>query len=322
MVTKSKVLGKSFHAKVLLFGEYSVIQGGKALVIPFSKFSGALELPENLPVHESGSAKSNLFIQQFLEYLIVHKNHSSVLFPLDTDRLAADVANGLFFRSDIPLGYGLGSSGALVAAIASEYGQDIPFAKQRGGSISAEKALKLKTQLAFMESFFHGSSSGLDPMGSLLGRPFIYSPENGFTFPSLPIFEPAMQKQIFLIDTGRTRDTLSLVAWFNEQVKNRNINAELLKSINEVIITAIREKKPGLFDDFLAQLSVFQLEVMKPMIPLHLHELWEEGIQHRQYTLKLCGSGGGGYMLGFTSHWKEVEEVFLQKGFKAIPVTV
>lgn len=36
------------------------------------------------------------------------------------------------------------------------------------------------------------------------------------------------------------------------------------------------------------------------MIPLQFHELWQKGIETNEYYLKLCGSGGGGYILGFT----------------------
>jgi mevalonate kinase len=36
------------------------------------------------------------------------------------------------------------------------------------------------------------------------------------------------------------------------------------------------------------------------MIPEQFHELWQKGIETNDYYLKLCGSGGGGYILGFT----------------------
>jgi len=36
------------------------------------------------------------------------------------------------------------------------------------------------------------------------------------------------------------------------------------------------------------------------MIPSEFHALWKKGIDTNAYYLKLCGSGGGGYMLGFT----------------------
>ena len=36
------------------------------------------------------------------------------------------------------------------------------------------------------------------------------------------------------------------------------------------------------------------------MIPQQFHQLWKNGIKTNDYYLKLCGSGGGGYILGFT----------------------
>ena len=36
------------------------------------------------------------------------------------------------------------------------------------------------------------------------------------------------------------------------------------------------------------------------MIPKQFHSLWEKGLETNDYYLKLCGSGGGGYILGFT----------------------
>jgi mevalonate kinase len=36
------------------------------------------------------------------------------------------------------------------------------------------------------------------------------------------------------------------------------------------------------------------------MIPSAFHALWQKGIDSNAYYLKLCGSGGGGYILGFT----------------------
>jgi len=36
------------------------------------------------------------------------------------------------------------------------------------------------------------------------------------------------------------------------------------------------------------------------MIPKQFHEVWKNGIETNEYFLKLCGSGGGGYILGFT----------------------
>jgi len=34
------------------------------------------------------------------------------------------------------------------------------------------------------------------------------------------------------------------------------------------------------------------------MIPLGLQELWKEGLEKKEFVLKLCGAGGGGLLLG------------------------
>jgi mevalonate kinase len=48
------------------------------------------------------------------------------------------------------------------------------------------------------------------------------------------------------------------------------------------------------------KLSMVVLNNFKPMIPEQFHAIWQKGIDTNDYYLKLCGSGGGGYILGFT----------------------
>jgi mevalonate kinase len=55
--------------------------------------------------------------------------------------------------------------------------------------------------------------------------------------------------------------------------------------------------------------SQMQLKLFRPMIPKSIQLLFEEGITNNDYLLKLCGSGGGGFMLGFSNshkkqHWE------------------
>ena len=56
------------------------------------------------------------------------------------------------------------------------------------------------------------------------------------------------------------------------------------------------------------QLSKVVLNNFKPMIPVQFHELWKKGIDTNDYYLKLCGSGGGGYILGFTQNIDKAKE--------------
>jgi mevalonate kinase len=46
------------------------------------------------------------------------------------------------------------------------------------------------------------------------------------------------------------------------------------------------------------------LNNFKP-IPEQFHAIWQKGIDTNDYYLKLCGSGGGGYILGLPKTWNE-----------------
>ena len=51
------------------------------------------------------------------------------------------------------------------------------------------------------------------------------------------------------------------------------------------------------------------LEYFSPMIPVSFHDLWKKGIESNAYYLKLCGSGGGGYILGFTPDYNKAQRL-------------
>ena len=56
-------------------------------------------------------------------------------------------------------------------------------------------------------------------------------------------------------------------------------------------------------------LSSLVLQNFDKMIPNSLFQFWKEGINTDNYYLKLCGSGGGGYFLGFTKDFKSVKKI-------------
>ena len=102
---------KIFNSKVLLFGEYSIIKESMALSIPYDVFGGELGFKSDKSIDPELRDFS-----KFLKNLETRKE-----FDFDFDSFAFDVGRGLFFDSSIPQGYGLGSSGALVASIYSKY---------------------------------------------------------------------------------------------------------------------------------------------------------------------------------------------------------
>ena len=85
--------------------------------------------------------------------------------------------NNMHFDSSIPQGYGVGSSGALVAAIYDKYADDKITVLE---NLTRDKLLKLKAIFSKMESFFHGKSSGLDPLNSYLSLPILINSKDQF----------------------------------------------------------------------------------------------------------------------------------------------
>ena len=130
--------GPLFYSKILLFGEYGIIKDSKGLSIPYNFYNGALKVDENPSVE---AIKSNESLGRFVSYLEQLQEEQPALVTFAIDSLKADVARGMYFDSSIPQGYGVGSSGALVAAIYDKYAQNKITVLE---NLTREKLLQLK----------------------------------------------------------------------------------------------------------------------------------------------------------------------------------
>ncbi len=289
--------GPLFYSKILLFGEYGIIKDSKGLSIPYNFFKGALKTNSN--VSESAK-KSNQSLRNFVVYLEDVQNQKPNLVSFDLARLKKDVEEGMYFDSSIPQGYGIGSSGALVAAIYDKYAKDKITVLE---NLTREKLLKLKAIFGSMESFFHGKSSGLDPLNSYLSLPILINSQDNIESTSIPSQNYEGKGAVFLLDSGSTGETAPMVQLFMEKMKNegfRNmLKNQFIKHTDACVEDFVTGNMKSLFGN-LKQLSHVVLDNFKPMIPAKFHQLWQQGIDTNDYYLKLCGSGGGGYILGFT----------------------
>lgn len=287
--------GPLFYSKILLFGEYGIIKDSKGLSIPYNFFKGALKTDEN-PSHEA--VKSNQSLIGFAEH--IGNLQADGLFEFDIESLRNDVSDGMYFDSSIPQGYGVGSSGALVAAIYDKYALDKITVLE---NLTREKLLKLKTIFGQMESFFHGKSSGLDPLNSYLSLPILINSKDNIESTSLPTQNRAGKGAVFLLDSGITGETAPMVQIFMEQMKQEGFRSMLkdkfIKHTDACVDHFLNGDIKSLFGH-MKQLSHVVFDNFKPMIPKQFHDLWKRGIETNDYYLKLCGSGGGGYILGFT----------------------
>ena len=288
-----------YYSKVILFGEYSMIFDATALMIPLKRFSAQWQLP--LSFNQATSLPSNQSLKRFCQYLSENETLSSLF---DLQALKKDLDEGLFLASNVPSGYGLGSSGTLVAAVYDRY------ALQK-----TEDYFQMKTLFGQMESHFHGSSSGIDPLQCYLGKPFKITPK-GVELLSDDFLKKDIH--ICLIDTKIKSNTKPLVDHFKQQREDAAFlscfQSEYVPCVT-ACIDAIIEDSKELFFNSLKQLTKGQIEFLCPMITDNTMDLFTTDFDFN-FGVKISGSGGGGYVLGFTDDVKKASE--LLKDFEVI----
>ncbi len=302
--------GPLFYSKILLFGEYGIIKDSKGLSIPYNFFKGALKTDATL---SATAQKSNDNLKLFAKHLEEIQQEKMPVATFDLAALQQDLDNGMYFDSSIPQGYGIGSSGALVAAIYDKYANEKITVLE---NLTREKLLTLKAIFGKMESFFHGKSSGLDPLNSYLSLPILINSKNNIESTSIPSQNVEGKGAVFLLDSGITGETAPMVQIFMEKMKHEGFRSVLkdqfIKHTDACVEDFITGNVKSLFGN-LKQLSHIVLDHFKPMIPPQFHKLWKQGIDSNDYYLKLCGSGGGGYILGFTQDIVKAKKVL--KGY-------
>ena len=289
--------GPLFYSTILLFGEYGIIRDSKGLSIPYNFYNGALKRDKNT---SEEATLSNQNLKRFVTHLEMLQNEQSELVSFDLKTLKTDVEAGMYFDSSIPQGYGVGSSGALVAAIYDRYAQNKITVLE---NLTREKLLTLKSIFSQMESFFHGKSSGLDPLNSYLSIPILINSKDNIEATGIPNQSFDGKGAVFLLDSGIIGETAPMVTIFMENLKDKGfrtmLKSQFIKHTDACVENFLGGDIKSLFAN-TKKLSKVVLNNFKPMIPEEFHGIWQNGIDTNDYYLKLCGSGGGGYILGFT----------------------
>ncbi len=297
-------LGPSFNSKFLLFGEYGLMYGAMALAVPFPKYSGRLAFDTD-GRHQESTAQ----MRKFFDHLKTKDSELNLHFPFDLGQFEVDLDRGLYFDSNIPQQYGVGSSGALVAALFSQYA----FPSDMGNNLSSEL---LKANFAILESFFHGRSSGLDPLISYLNKPILIDRENHVT----PIaFDPQHAGiAMALIDTQTSGATGPLVQHFinlfNFPEFEQAFEQQFIPSNNACIESLLQNNIPAFFQN-VERLARFEVYHFHEMIPVHFHRVISHSICSKIY-IKLLGSGGGGFLLAFADSDKKLNDWAAKYGFQ------
>jgi mevalonate kinase len=294
-----------YYGKILLFGEYGIIQDSMGLSIPYTDYNGKLLYPSET---NQKTKKSNQQLILFYNHLLKLSNENSLPCKLNLTGLKTDLENGLFFDSSIPQGFGIGSSGAIVAAIYDKYCVNGKISSNE--DISNNNILILKQIFGQLESYYHGTSSGLDPLICYLNLPVLIKSKDNLGTVGIPISNNG-KGAVFLLNTGEVGNTQPLVQHFLERCKEegfRNMLRNKFKKYNDASIEAFLKNEGKSLLRNVKSLSKVLYEHFEPMIPKLYRKLWKEGIDSNAYYLKLCGSGGGGFMLGFTKDFEKAQQ--------------
>lgn len=297
-----------FHSKLLLFGEYGLIFNAKALSVPFSMFSGFLDFDI-----DKTNTKSSAEMARFYSYLVKNNVLKKLNNEFDLAAFSSDLKNNLYFNSNIPQQYGLGSSGALIASLYSRYTNFEVLDKSKN-------ITKIKNDLSLLESYFHGQSSGSDPLVSLYNLPLLIDSENKITNPEFDITNSDLQ--ITLVDTETRGPTEPLVKhFFNMMTDNdfrKLFNSGFIKSNNDCIDNLMCNNLESFYNS-LENLVLYELEYFSGMIPVRFLSIIKNLLAQGIY-IKLLGSGGGGYLLAFSKLGIEINEILDEQEFKYISV--
>ena len=294
--------GPLFYAKILLFGEYGIIKDSKGLAIPYNSYQGALIISDDA---DAKAKDSNNKLREFYQYLLKLEDPE---IELRLEEFKNDIERNMHFDSSIPQGYGVGSSGALVAAIYDKYADNKITVLE---NLTRDKLLKLKSVFSKMESFFHGKSSGLDPLNSYLSLPILINSKDNLEATGIPSQKEG-KGAVFLLDSEMIGETQPMVNIFMNKMKNEGfrkmIDRDFARYTDDCIEDFLHGNVKSLFGN-VKKLSKVVLKHFKPMIPDSFHQLWQTGIETNDYYLKLCGSGGGGYILGFTQDYEKAKKL-------------
>ena len=248
-----------------------------ALAIPFNYFSGSWR---------AGIRSDYPFdLDEWIGHLSSLENEN---IRLDVNRMHLDFDNDIRFVSNIPQGGGLGSSGGITAAFYDRYVYDEK-------SVDTELA-DIRSILSHMESYFHGESSGVDPLVSLTGKSYASFEGRG----SLHNLVIPQSLALHIILTNTDRQTAPLIKFFRESMGEKKfakrIYDEQIPAVHN-FISAWSDGRVSDVESAFRQIGAIEWDLCKPMITKEIKPWWKQSLESDNFSVKLCGAGGGGAYL-------------------------
>jgi mevalonate kinase len=293
----NKTIIVSSPGKLIIGGEHAVVYGRRALVT-------SIGMRLYMQLTQDDQRNQKLIDVSLLDtnksYSIDLSNSNDSSYPIEIQAIIFiynhfQISNPvkLKVRSDIPIGAGLGSSGAFSVCLVG------CFYRLKNEILNQDEI----NQLAYrVECLFHGTPSGIDNTISTYGQSLLYS--------------RTMKKHIdfrlsnlAIIDTGIPKSTKRMVDLVRSFVENNPTKSEeILNDIELCVDTMIEhpDQIDGLFRR--NQQLLKELGVSINHIDKIIEKLGEKNI-----ATKITGAGGGGCLIALTLNYSKDEiEKFLE----------
>ena len=292
------------HGKLMLTGEYLVLQGARALALP-------LNLGQSLEVttinDRNGMIHWDAYTPKGFWFASIFSKHDFTVHASD-DMDKADNLSRIFkaikslnpnilqdkkdyffiTRLEFDSEWGLGSSSTLISLLA-QWAEVDPY-----------ELLKMTM-----------GGSGYDIACATASQPIIYHLENSSPIVEKADFHPAFADKLYFVYQGHKQSSGKEVKSFKERAKTMNFSSEV-SEISNISNELVRTSS---FNDFCALLSRHE-EIMSRCLeqpPLKSHYSDFQGV------IKSLGAWGGDFFLAATElSEKEVKDYFCKKGLNVV----
>jgi mevalonate kinase len=167
--------------------------------------------------------------------------------------------------------------------------------------------------MALMESYYHGSSSGIDCLISLIDRPLIIKGRNEIELIDLKGIKSL--GHFYLYESNQRRKTSPFVHSFLEDYdtdEQCKIDVHNYMELSDLLIKDFINLDKESFKQRMESLTKLQYLTFKKMIPRHVEKIWIDSIESKKYSVKLCGAGGGGFFLIYSPDERIVHPNFIE----------
>lgn len=267
-------IGKA-PGKLILFGEHAAVYGHPCLAIPLQRYLTLTLTRSEGPEQQAAVLHQDPRFKRFLQTL--PKTYPALR------SLSIEIA------SDIPVGAGFGSSGALCAAFTTA------FHAYTSSHTSADPQ-HLWEKAHALETHFHSTPSGIDTGIAIFGRPAYFERQNSH-LPSV-MFLDARLPPIVIGAVKRLSDTWTLVSRIRRQKEEDARVDEALKTLGAMAKEAailLEDSAPCDAKAFggLATEAHNTLRGLGLSTP-ELDQILEQAEKLGAWGGKLSGAGGGG----------------------------